>query len=489
MVSLGGRATRPGRKSHIYCDAPRRPRRFGRVRRPALALAALLACLVLCALARPAFAAAPQDPLGAAEKLFDKGQAAAAETLLLDILKREPSDERVWALLGRVRDGLGERAEALDAFRMALRLSPADTLTRMRLDMAGDLAPVAAAGRGRGEPAAKTPRPPSALERAALEELGRATADPEHVGCGGAASVVLDPLWTGIADGPRPPQSGQPPPSGLPPQPAQAPKPPQPALPDGDDALEFSGLIAARLFASGGVAVLTRHGPYPVRLAERAALAEMSGARIYLALAVTSLPGSLGQSGQSGQSGKAPSPGSQVSMEAFVLGPPATDTSASAAFAQGAVRDTDQIATQDAARLAALAGPNDPAGPLGPIGPIGPIGQLGPIGRIGLTGAMGLKPSAVDLMDAGIRRAALDKAAYALAGRILARCRADGLAGPARAPAPVTGQAALLSAIDRPTVLLAVTIAPGPEPGRRETLEKLAASLAASIVEEAGRCP
>jgi hypothetical protein len=415
----------------------------------------MLAWLTLCALARPLLAASPQDPLIQAKKLFDKGRPAEAETLLAEILKREPADERVWALLGRVKIQTGERAGALEALRMALRLSPADTLTRMRLDMIADLAPEAAASHGRAEPAAKTPRPPSALERAAFEELGRAAADPEHVGCGATAPVVLDPLWTLVPDASQPPQPG---PSF------------QPLQPDGDAALELSGLVAARLSASGVGVVLTRHGPYSVRLAERAALAEMSGGAYYLALAVTS------ESGQSDQSGKPPSPVSPIRVEALVLGPAAAKT-------PGAV-SADAAFASNAARLAALAGPNDPVGQVAPIGPIGAFGQFG------ATGVMGGKPSAVERLHAQIRRAALEREGYALAARILARCRADGLAEPAQEKgAPVAGDVALLSAIDRPAVLLAVNIRPGPQQARREALEKLAASLAKCILEEGGRCP
>ncbi|MBF0514385.1 MAG: hypothetical protein HQK81_10065, partial [Desulfovibrionaceae bacterium] len=203
MVLSDGRATRSQPfPCPISALSPRAPQSA----RPWRTLLVALLALSAMALARPVRAGAPEDPLAAAKKLFDKGQTAQAAAVLAEAVKREPADERFWGLLGRVKARLGDRAGALEAYRLALRLSPADSLTRMRLDMIGDLAPEAnpsrgpASGRddssGRSGRSGRSERPPSALERAALEELGRAAADPGHLGCGAPALAVLDPLWT-----------------------------------------------------------------------------------------------------------------------------------------------------------------------------------------------------------------------------------------------------------------------------------------------------
>ncbi|WP_176631047.1 N-acetylmuramoyl-L-alanine amidase [Desulfolutivibrio sulfoxidireducens] len=109
------------------------PRSSGMGRRRALAcLAAMGAACVFSPLS---LVLAAEDPLVASQDLLNAGKITEAVAQLSRIIAADPRNERALILLGRAYARSDRPAEALAAFRMALRINPADTHTRMLADI------------------------------------------------------------------------------------------------------------------------------------------------------------------------------------------------------------------------------------------------------------------------------------------------------------------------------------------------------------------
>jgi N-acetylmuramoyl-L-alanine amidase len=98
------------------------------------------------------------------QNLIQKKAYADAVVLLLEAVRKDPSSDWALGLLGRAYHGLGEKREAVDAFRSALRINPADTYSRMMVDMLTQHPLPTRADTG---------RPLTSLEQAAREESRR----------------------------------------------------------------------------------------------------------------------------------------------------------------------------------------------------------------------------------------------------------------------------------------------------------------------------
>ena len=61
-----------------------------------------------------------------AEKLMMQDEFTQAETLLLDLLKKDPDNPQAHVLVGRIRLQAGKNKEALEAFQKALEAKPDD---------------------------------------------------------------------------------------------------------------------------------------------------------------------------------------------------------------------------------------------------------------------------------------------------------------------------------------------------------------------------
>ncbi|MEF3697587.1 N-acetylmuramoyl-L-alanine amidase [Desulfolutivibrio sp.] len=89
----------------------------------------------VAALSPLSLALASADPMAAAQHLLDAGKIEEAVVSLRRITAADPRNERAFILLGRAWAQSGKPAQALAAFREALRINPADTHTRMLADI------------------------------------------------------------------------------------------------------------------------------------------------------------------------------------------------------------------------------------------------------------------------------------------------------------------------------------------------------------------
>jgi len=210
-------------------------------------------------------ALAASDPLAAAQRLLDAGKIEEAAADLRRITAADPRNERAYVLLGRACAQAGNPAQALAAFREALRLNPADTYTRMLADiLAQRPVPDVPGQEGRaGEKGGR--RSASRLEKAALAEREAFIAGQGRVSPGtGPFRLVIDAGHGG-------PDTGGVAASGL---------------REKDVTLDLA-LQAAREIqeADAGVAVfLTRMSDIPLSQAARAACADLYAADLFLSL-------------------------------------------------------------------------------------------------------------------------------------------------------------------------------------------------------------
>jgi len=132
---------------------------------------------------------AANDPLAAVQGMLDAGRLQEAVTRLRRITADDPRNERAFILLGRAYAQAERPTEALQAFRMALRINPSDTHTRMLADILAQR-PIPEAG---GHEAKSGRRQSSRLGKTAQAEREAflaATGVPP--GRGGPMRVVID---------------------------------------------------------------------------------------------------------------------------------------------------------------------------------------------------------------------------------------------------------------------------------------------------------
>ncbi len=204
---------------------------------------------------------AAADPLTTAQHLIDAGKFEEAVAMLRRITADDPRNERAFILLGRAWAQADHPAQALAAFRAALRINPADTHTRMLADiLAQRPLPGETASRDRGGRYGA-----SRQEKAALAEREAFAAGQGRLPPGkGPFRLVIDAGHGG-------PDVGGVGAAGL---------------REKDVALDLALQTARTIQGAGlGVAVfLTRLSDVPLSLAARGACADLYGADLFFSL-------------------------------------------------------------------------------------------------------------------------------------------------------------------------------------------------------------
>jgi N-acetylmuramoyl-L-alanine amidase len=227
------------------------------------ALGRLAGLFAVAAVSPLSLVQASGDPLAAAQAQLDAGRLQEAVAGLRRITARDPRNERAFILLGRAYAQSEQPAQALTAFRMALRINPADTHTRMLADiLAQKPLPEGAGPKEKGGRHAV-----SRLEKSArAEREAFLAANGAQAGRTGPVRVVIDAGHGG-------PDAGGVAASGL---------------REKDVALDLALQTARELQAAdGGLAVfLTRMSDVPLSVAARAACADLYAADLFVSLHV-----------------------------------------------------------------------------------------------------------------------------------------------------------------------------------------------------------
>ncbi|MFZ5810493.1 MAG: N-acetylmuramoyl-L-alanine amidase [Thermodesulfobacteriota bacterium] len=254
-MPVTGNAKFPGGKG--------RPRSSGLSRRQALACLAVMGASWVVSPLSNVFA--DQDPLVLAQNLLNAGKIEEAVTGLSRIVAADPRNERAFILLGRAYARSERPAQALAAFRTALRINPGDTYTRMLADILAQK-PLPEDQGGQSGPGRKGGRrAESRLEKRAIAEREAFIAgNGTHRAGGGPFRLVLDaghggPDGGGIGDT---------------------------GLKEKDVVLEVALETARQIQAQGtGVIVsLTRLSDIPLSVAARGACADLYGADLFVSL-------------------------------------------------------------------------------------------------------------------------------------------------------------------------------------------------------------
>jgi len=130
-----------------------------------------------------------QDLAGEALDLLGAGRLDEALEILGRAKRLDPRDDRVRALLGRAYFQKGDAARALEEFRLAVRLNPEDTISRMMVDKI-TLFPLPPGGPASKESGAGRS---STLEREAKAERERLLAGKQLPGGDGPFRLLIDP--------------------------------------------------------------------------------------------------------------------------------------------------------------------------------------------------------------------------------------------------------------------------------------------------------
>lgn len=181
---------------------------------------------------------------------------AEARDVLKEAVRLDPQSDWAHGLLGRAYHGLGRKAEAVGAFRDAVRINPADTYSRMMIEIITQK-PV---------PRLKKPeRPPTPLEKKARaeEEAMLSQVTPE----GGLAyqvkRVVIDPGHGGF-------DSGAVGPTGL---------------KEKDVTLDLAQSVKQKIAEKGRIeCFLTRTGDYYIPLSDRTVTANQYQADLFVSI-------------------------------------------------------------------------------------------------------------------------------------------------------------------------------------------------------------
>jgi len=130
-----------------------------------------------------------QDLAGEALDLLGAGHLDEALEILGRAKRLDPRDDRVRALLGRAYFQKGDAARALEEFRLAVRLNPEDTISRMMVDKITlfPLPPGGPASKAGGVGRSTT------LERDAKAERERLLSGKTLPGTTGAFRLLIDP--------------------------------------------------------------------------------------------------------------------------------------------------------------------------------------------------------------------------------------------------------------------------------------------------------
>jgi len=142
-------------------------------------------------------ASSPHDLAVQGQELLTAGQLDKALEVLLEARRLDPRNDRVRALLGRLWFQRGDARRALEEFRLAVRLNPEDTLSRIMVETIEQfpLPPPTAqpASDGRGERNRHASGRLSALERQAMDERGHFLEKGSAAREAGPFRLVVDP--------------------------------------------------------------------------------------------------------------------------------------------------------------------------------------------------------------------------------------------------------------------------------------------------------
>jgi N-acetylmuramoyl-L-alanine amidase len=181
---------------------------------------------------------------------------AEARDVLKEAIRLDPKSDWAHGLLGRAYYGLGQKAEAVEAFRATVRINPADTYSRMMIDIITQ------------KPIPRAKRPPRLLtpleKKAMAEEEATLSQLSSEGGLGYQVKrVVIDAGHGGF-------DSGAVGPSGL---------------KEKDVTLDLAQRLKQRISEKGAIkSFLTRTGDYYVPLSDRTVIANQFQADLFVSV-------------------------------------------------------------------------------------------------------------------------------------------------------------------------------------------------------------
>ena len=190
------------------------------------------------------------------QNLITAKRFAEARDVLMEAVRLDPKSDWAHGLLGRAYHGLGQRAQAVAAFREAVRLNPADTYSRMMIEIITQK-PIAKIE--------KPQRPLTPLEKKARaeEEAMRGKLISERSLTYQVKRVVIDPGHGGF-------DSGAVGPTGL---------------KEKDVALDLAQRVNQRISETGRIkSFLTRTGDYYIPLSDRTVIANQYQADLFVSI-------------------------------------------------------------------------------------------------------------------------------------------------------------------------------------------------------------
>lgn len=190
------------------------------------------------------------------QNLITAKRFAEARDVLMEAVRLDPKSDWAHGLLGRAYHGLGQRAQAVAAFREAVRLNPADTYSRMMIEIITQK-PIAKIE--------KPQRPLTPLEKKARaeEEAMRGKLISDRSLTYQVKRVVIDPGHGGF-------DSGAVGPTGL---------------KEKDVALDIAQRVNQKISETGRIkSFLTRTGDYYIPLSDRTVIANQYQADLFVSI-------------------------------------------------------------------------------------------------------------------------------------------------------------------------------------------------------------